>query len=192
MNKTIIIALFGKSGAGKDTIQKELLKYMNNSKGIISNTTRPPREYERNGIDYHFLSISNFIKKITKKEMLEATYFNNWFYGTSIDSLNKNKINIGVFNPQGISELLKDKRILVIPIYIKVDDKERLLRQLKREKNPNCAEICRRFFTDEEDFKQENLDFNFYSFDNNNSGLEKSQILNLINSILEELKSKNN
>ena len=66
MNKTIVIALFGKSGAGKDTIQKELLKYMNNSKGIISNTTRPPREYERNGIDYHFLSVSNFIKKITR------------------------------------------------------------------------------------------------------------------------------
>jgi len=37
--------------------------------------------------------------------MLEATIFNNWCYGTSIDNLDINAINIGVFNPEGIEIL---------------------------------------------------------------------------------------
>ena len=49
-----IIALFGKSSAGKDTIQKWLVQHMDNAHEIISCTTRPPRDYENDGIDYHF------------------------------------------------------------------------------------------------------------------------------------------
>ena len=104
MEKKInIVALFGKAGAGKDTIQRLLIQHLVNTQNIISNTTRPKRDYEKDGIDYHFLSVEDFAKKVLNGEMLEATNFNNWFYGTSIDSLNKDKINVGVFNPAGIN-----------------------------------------------------------------------------------------
>lgn len=57
MEKKIkIVALFGKSGAGKDTIQRELLEFMPDVHGIISCTTRPPREKEIDGKDYYFLT----------------------------------------------------------------------------------------------------------------------------------------
>ena len=61
-NKYKILALFGKSGAGKDTIQKWLTTNYNMN-GIISCTTRPPRDYERDGIHYHFLSNEEFAQK---------------------------------------------------------------------------------------------------------------------------------
>lgn len=77
MKRIKVIALFGKSGAGKDTIQKELLKYIDNSQGIVSNTTRAPRDYEKDGIDYHFISVEDFTKKVLNGEMLEATEFNH-------------------------------------------------------------------------------------------------------------------
>ena len=60
MNKIKIIALYGKSSSGKDTMQKFLLKTIKNSHGIISCTTRPPRDYEKNGRDYYFLSNEKF------------------------------------------------------------------------------------------------------------------------------------
>lgn len=182
--KTIVIAIFGKSGSGKDTVKKFLLKSIENSQNIISNTTRPARDYEENGIDYYFLPVADFIKKITKKEMLEASLFNNWLYGTSIDSLDKNKINIGVFEPKGIRALLKKEELLVIPIYLDVTNKERLMRQLNREENPDCAEICRRFFTDEEDFLLEDLDFNFYKFSNEKESDLKNTVIPMICNIL--------
>lgn len=163
MEKIKIIAIFGKSGSGKDTIQKWLVNNLG-GRGIVSHTTRPPRDYEVNGKDYYFISNLEFAEKIYNGDMLEATEFNNWMYGTSIEALNKDGLNIGVFNPEGIRCLLDDKRLDVLPIYIIASNKTRLLRNLKREKEPDCAEICRRFFTDEKDF--ENIEYKSLYFFN--------------------------
>lgn len=154
-----IIALFGKSGAGKDTIQKWLVKHLNNTYSIISCTTRPKREYEREGIDYHFVDIDYF----KNADMLETAEFRGWYYGTAFDNLDKNKINIGVFNIQGIESLLQEERVDVLPIQITAPDKIRLIRSLNREENPDCKEICRRFQTDEEDFAQLFFKYNTYN-----------------------------
>lgn len=163
-NKYKVLALFGKSGAGKDTIQKWLTTNYNMN-GIISCTTRPPRDYERNGIHYHFLSNEEFAQKVLNMSMLEATVFNDWCYGTPIESLKEDKINVGVFNIQGIECLLQDNRLDILPIFIDCSDKKRLLRNIKREKVPNCLEICRRFITDEKDFSD--INFDYITFDNN-------------------------
>lgn len=175
--KIKIIAIFGKSGSGKDTIQKWLV---NNGYGcgIVSHTTRPPRDYEKDGIDYHFITNYKFAEKIYNGDMLEATEFNNWMYGTSIEALSKDKINIGVFNPDGIRCLLDERRIEVLPIYIVTSDKIRLLRNLKREKEPNCSEICRRFFTDDKDFQ--NIEFEYLYFDNNKKRTNFETLINKI------------
>lgn len=166
MDKYKIIALFGKSGAGKDTIQKWLINNIDMN-SIISCTTRPPRDYEQNGIDYHFISIDEFTKKILDYSMLEATSFNDWFYGTPIESLSFDKINIGVFNIEGINSLMQNPQLHILPIHIVANDKVRLLRILQREKNPDCYEICRRFLTDEKDFSD--IDFPYFEFNNNNA-----------------------
>ena len=61
MNKYKIIALFGPAGSGKDYIQKKVMETgwgKEHLHEIISCTTRPPRENEKDGIDYHFLATS--------------------------------------------------------------------------------------------------------------------------------------
>lgn len=77
MNKIKIIALFGKSGAGKNTIQKIMLEQNNNYHKIISCTTRPPRDYEKDGVDYYFINEKEFADKVINGSMLEATVFRN-------------------------------------------------------------------------------------------------------------------
>lgn len=158
-----IIAFFGPSSSGKDTLAKILSERPDISE-IVSCTTRPMRDYEKNGIDYYFLTNEEFGEKVLNGTMLEATTFRDWFYGTPLESLDKNKINVGVFNKQEIECLLSDNRLEVIPIYVACEDKKRLIRSLERESNPDCEEICRRFLADLQDFEE--IDFDYLTFYN--------------------------
>lgn len=156
MGKYKIIAVMGQAGAGKDSFVNAIIKgnYLSLAKPIISCTTRPIRENEQDGVNYHYLTNEEFAEQVVNGEMLEATVFNNWCYGTSTKNLDKNAINLGVFNPEGVEILRGYDNIDLIVIYIVADDKVRLLRQLNREEHPDCNEIVRRFGTDKQDFKE--------------------------------------
>ncbi len=155
MNKKIkVVALMGKAGAGKDALLHKIMeKYGDEFASIISCTSRPPREGEVDGVNYHFLTSEQFAEKLMDGDMIEAVVFRDWCYGTSYDSLNPDKINIGVYNPQGVGILLDmEYDIDLYPIMVNCRDKTRLLRQLNRESDPDCKEIVRRFDADAEDF----------------------------------------
>ncbi len=164
MQKIKVLALFGESGAGKDTIQHWLEWYLKDAiHGIVSYTTRPRRSYEVEGRDYYFISKDKFFEQLNDNKILEHTCFNDWYYGTSINELQKDKINIGVFNPQGVRSLLSHSDTIdVLPVWIKTNNKQRLLRSLKREIYPNCTEICRRFLADQEDFQEIDFEYEFF------------------------------
>lgn len=166
MNKIKILALMGEAGAGKDTILQEIINQHPEFYEIISCTSRPPREKEINHINYHFLSREEFEQKIKNKEMLEHTEFNDWYYGTGLNSIDNRYINVGVFNPTGVRSLIADPRVDVVVVRICASDKTRLLRQLNREGNPNVDEIIRRWHTDNEDFS--GLDFHYIAVNNDN------------------------
>lgn len=160
-----IVILIGQAGSGKDSLMQEVLKFNPHLHEIVSYTTRPPREGEIDGVNYHFISGEEFGDKVLNGEMIEAACFNDWFYGTGYDNLRSDCVNIGVFNPEGVESLLAAKSADLMIFYVRASDKERLLRQLNREENPDCMEIIRRFKTDMIDF--ENLDFEYTELINN-------------------------
>lgn len=165
MKKYKIIALIGKSGAGKDYLLHRMCLDNPSYEPIVSCTTRPKREGETEGIDYHYLTETEFLQQQYDGQFLETSEFRKWHYGTRLKDLSTSHVNIGVFNPQGIYSLLKLQHLVDLEvIYVYAPDKVRLLRQLNREEEPDCAEICRRFMTDEEDFRA--LDFVYTFYDN--------------------------
>lgn len=162
-----IVALMGEAGSGKDTILHRIMeKYPSYFNEIISCTTRPPRQGEKEGVNYHFLSVEDFIRKILNGDMLEATEFNGWHYGTDSQSLTIDKINIGVFNPEGVRFLQEDENIELYVFYVRAAGKQHLLRQLNREENPDVDEIIRRYKADTEDFSFLN-DIKYITLQNN-------------------------
>lgn len=174
-----IIALIGESGSGKDCLMQGVLSAAPNKfHEIISCTTRPPREGEIDGKNYFFLSDKEFAAKVQGGEMLEYTEFNNWHYGTMKESLSAEKVNIGVFNPAGICALIEHSDIELTIIRVCASAKERLLRQLNREENPDVDEIIRRYTADKNDF---NI-FSTYDFKN-------AIYLSLLNNNLEDYQS---
>lgn len=80
-NKLIIVS--APSGAGKTTLVKHLLSSTDDLEFSISCATRSPRENEKHGKDYYFISIEDFKQKIANDEFAEweEVYANN-FYGT--------------------------------------------------------------------------------------------------------------
>lgn len=147
MYKVIIIC--GKAGSGKDTLLKKLNK---DYYRVVSTTTRPPREGEIDGKDYHFISAKDFYKKVKEGEFLEYSLFNDWWYGTQISDFKEDKINVFIANPDGIRALLEKENFQVTIYYLTASKKTRLLRQLNRELNPDVDEIIRRYQADENDF----------------------------------------
>lgn len=154
-----IIAIMGEAGTGKDSLMQEILKLKPEFHEIISCTTRPMRQGEAEGVNYYYYTPEQFGDRVLHDEMLECTVFNDWFYGTSYDSVRSDCINIGVFNPTGVESLLARPDVDVKVIRVVAEDKTRLIRQLNREEWPDVREIVRRFNADWMDFDGIEEDF---------------------------------
>ena len=78
----ILVVVSGFSGAGKGTLMKELLKRYDNYALSVSATTRQPREGEKDGEDYFFVSREYF-------QQMEYAQYVNHYYGTPRDYVEK-------------------------------------------------------------------------------------------------------
>lgn len=164
-----IFCIIGKSSSGKDTIYKRLLKKQSlQLKRIVPYTTRPIRKGEQEGVEYHFTTVEMMQQLQAENKIIECrcydTVYGKWYYFTAKDS----QIALDKYNYLMIGTLesyIKTRDYFgadhVVPIYIDLDDGERLNRALKRERNqsqPKYEEMCRRFIADAKDFSKENLD----------------------------------
>ena len=68
-----VIVLVGRMASGKTTLKNEILKESPKIKPIITYTTRPMRDGEEDGVDYHFISNDTFNAMKRRKEFLETT-----------------------------------------------------------------------------------------------------------------------
>lgn len=83
MKEGKLIVVSAPSGSGKSTLVRALLDRQLPLAFSISATSRPPRGKEQDGIDYHFLSLENFKKKIEENAFVEyEEVYPNKFYGT--------------------------------------------------------------------------------------------------------------
>ena len=78
------------SGAGKTTLCHAVLKRFPEMVYSISATTRAPRENEKDGVDYYFLSVDAFKKKIDQDALAEWAEVHGNFYGTLRETIEKN------------------------------------------------------------------------------------------------------
>lgn len=162
-----IFYLMGKSASGKDSIYKELKVRMPELKTIVIYTTRPIREGERDGVEYHFVTEEMLENLQQAGKVIELRAYDTvhgiWKYFTADDGqfdAPEDYLAIGTLESYGalIRYFGQEK---VVPIYIEVEDGIRLQRALERErmqKTPRYEELCRRFLADAQDFSTENLE----------------------------------
>lgn len=165
-----LFCLMGKSSSGKDTIFRELLQDEElDLKPVILYTTRPMRQNESQGLEYHFVNEGLLTHYRKTGKIIEQRDYNTingrWSYCTIDDG----QINVSQDNYYLLIATLESYKNLqnyfgainVIPLYIEVDDGVRLLRAIDREKQqpePNYEELCRRFLADSNDFCKQQLE----------------------------------
>lgn len=140
----LFLVLSGKTASGKDTIISKILLDFPSFKKIITTTTRAPRDGEKTGIDYIFVSEEEFKRKINEEDFLEYVAYGGNFYGTEksqvllgldqsviwkIDPSRSGEIRQfieGAFPPAISSQLLRQ----LLVIYLTTDDAT-ILQRLK-------------------------------------------------------------
>lgn len=136
-----VIILTGKSGAGKDTICKELSNMNVDTTAFVSTTTRPMREGEQEGVNYYYVSKEDFERKIENNEFTEwRTYITKqngedtvWYYGSPNVDIDKNKDYAVILDMQGAKEFTEHYgKENCFVVYMEVNDKIREERAMQR------------------------------------------------------------
>ena len=172
-----IFVLCGFSASGKDT----LLNMVSSRLSIpftISHTSRPQRDEEVNGKEYHFISRDEFQSLIANKEMIEYRTYNTlvdnipdvWYYGLSKSSIGENEC-ICVLDTVGVKELKRIYGDRVVSIFVNCSEPIRRARAMARG-NFDIVEWERRLEDDKKIFSQ--LDFEEFDFIIDNSKMPET------------------
>lgn len=163
-----IFFILGKSSSGKDTIFQKIKE--NNELGlktVVGYTTRPMRENEVDGEEYFFVDRDRLEELKNEDKVIESRDYNTvhgiWSYFTvddgQIDLDQDDYLYIGTLESyEQVRNFYGEDK--VIPIYIEVEQGERLRRAVLREieqSEPKYEELCRRFLADEQDFREEEI-----------------------------------
>ncbi len=160
--------VMGKSATGKDHIFKDVVAGCPVPlRTVVPYTTRPQRVNEAEGVEYHFVSEAQMRVMEAEGKIMECRCYQTvagpWYYFTADDG----QIDLATGSSILIVTPAAYEAIQayvgadnVVPIYVEVEDGERLARALKRERkqeHPNYAEMCRRYLADSADFAEELL-----------------------------------
>ena len=105
----LLVVISGPSGVGKSTVVNRLLKKHPELVNSISLSTRPPRPMEKHGLDYFFVTDSEFFKHVKSKGLIEWAEVHGYYYGTPrsfvMDQLDSGKAVILEVDVQGAQQI---------------------------------------------------------------------------------------
>ncbi len=171
-----MIVLVGASASGKTEVAKYLKKHYDIKK-VVTHTTRTPRTNEVDGIDYHFVTKTTFLKLKKDNFFVEVTEYNHNYYGTSKNEVADDKVLI--VDPNGLASFLALKDPKIVTFYLKADDDIRLERMLSR--GDDRGDALERIACDKDDFAFDKVKMCHYFIDSNKLNISEmaEEIINL-------------
>ena len=158
--------IMGKSASGKDTIYQKLLEHPAlDFKRLVIYTTRPIRDGEKDGQEYYFVDEDAFQQMKAEGKIIEDreyyTVYGLWRYFTAANLQLDKYDYLGIGTLESFVQLKKYYgEEAICPLYIEVEDGERLKRAIAREETqdiPKYEEMCRRFLADCKDFTEDKI-----------------------------------
>lgn len=165
-----ILFLCGKGGTGKDSVMGFLVrKYPDIFERFVITTTRPMRDGEVDGVDYHFCTREDFARKVVNNEFCIAEYYNvvngnSNYYGVGDIPNSSDKVYVLCGTNTQYDKLKARYGGRVIGVYLyntAYTSLTRMLSRLRDRKESNVLEVCRRVLSDSQDY----MYIDFSSFD---------------------------
>jgi len=131
-----IIIITAPSGAGKTSITKHLLKTFPDKLAFsISAATRQKREYEKDGVDYYFMSVDDFKEKIQQNAFVEwEMVYEGKYYGTLTSEIHRiwqeGKVPLLDIDVQGAVHVQQEHREQSLSIFIEPPSVDELKKRL--------------------------------------------------------------
>lgn len=174
-----MIVILGESSSGKTTLAKMFVDANPKYKKVVTYTTRPMRDGEVDGVDYHFISQEKFDEYVNNGFFVEHAKYRDWDYGIAKDDCNS-KYSVAVLTPSGL-RTLKKLKYDIKSIYVYVDRRSRLISALAR--GDDIEEAYRRNLSDFGQFDgiTEEVD---YVIDNTMFHMDENQVLNCLYAVL--------
>lgn len=135
----LLVVLSGPSGAGKDALLNRMKELRFPFHYVVTSTTRPPREGEKNGIEYSFVAESEFHEMLQRGDLIESAKVYGYWYGVPKQevkrALDEGKDVILKIDVQGAATIrnLLPGAILVFLTLPSLEEYEQRLRQRKTE-----------------------------------------------------------
>ena len=146
MNNLIVIS--APSGAGKSTLCRALQDKYPEILFSISCTTRPRREYEKNGYDYDFISDVEFKKRIQANKFIEFEEVHGYYYGTPKVNIDDTIANNGYLllevDVKGALKIKKAYPEQAVTVFITLPDVNDLLKRLRKRGSESEERIKKR------------------------------------------------
>ena len=182
MKKGKLVVYTGYSGVGKGTIMKRLRELDDSVRLSVSCTTRNPREGERDGVEYFFVTKDEFQKLISEDGFLEYAEYCDNYYGTpakAVDEMLEKGYNVFLeIEVQGGMQVMK-KRPDCVSIIIVPPSMEELERRLRTRGTEDEETILKRLSAVEEEKKYNK----YYSYSVLNDDVDRAakEILSILN-----------
>lgn len=143
--KGFLLVLSSPSGGGKTTVVNKLLKIHPEFVLSVSATTRPSRKKEKHGVDYFFLSDSEFDRRIDYGDFVEWAWVYNYRYGTlkSIieKGLSEDKVILLNTDIQGAESIKNAYPNSTVRVFILPPSEEELERRLRNRDSDSLESI---------------------------------------------------
>jgi len=155
-----LFVLSAPSGTGKTTICNQLCHLVPDLVFSVSTTTRPPRTGERPGVDYHFVSIAEFERKIEDGLWAEWARVHDNYYGTSAEFLDaalaKRQTVLLDIDVQGAYQIRK-RYPDCVTVFIMPPSMEALQSRLEARRTDDAATIAKRLANARAEIAQSDL-----------------------------------
>lgn len=192
MSSLRVIVIGGPSGSGESTITQAILAHFPNFTRLVTATTRPIRDGEKDGVDYYFFSKERFQRELFAGNILEHTYIKNrdTYYGSYKPDLEKrlSKGKIVIVNPDLVGAKFYKENYGALTLFIVPDSIENLRKRVRnRSRDISEEELDRRMENAQHEIDYERPYYD-YTVENTEGKLDEAiaQVKAIIESHLEK------